>query len=484
MHEKSDFHWTTKAEEAFKQMKQLTAELPMLTEPMEKEDLIVYLAAAKETVSAVLMTEREAKQMPIYFVSRALSGLELNYTSMEKLVLALVHASKCLKRFDATNNEAEYEALIAGLRIAEQMGVKNLQANVDSRLVANQVNETYVAKDVDMIRYLEKEEKDVVDGKLARLLKSLKDLENIIEGQRFEKKDLSWTGLPEFVDDIVTDYNRPSPTVVSTSAEDENKDTSTSEDATSPNPPKPFVKFVKSKDNQPEKFVDDTVTDYSRPSPTVVSASAEDQNEDTSTFEDAASPNLPKPFVKFVKSKDNQPESLEFVLHKKPCFNCGDFFYLANNCRRRVQRETNRSQNYSYKSSTHRTAGHGPNGTHMRPPLRSSGPRPHEDSMRPSFRPAGHIPHGPSMNPRRPTMNVNNPYRAPWVPIINRFVPLVNRKFSTGRRNFPTANRKFSTASRKFTTGSTKNHTADMGRKGKAGSSQNNIDDKGYWDSG
>ncbi|GJY81886.1 reverse transcriptase domain-containing protein [Tanacetum coccineum] len=182
---------------------------------MEKEELIVYLAAAKETVSAVLMTEREAKQMPIYFVSRALRGSELNYTSMEKLVLALVHASKRLKRyfqahpiivitdqpiqqvlsrpevagrlqkwsieldgsgagliltnpegmeftyalrfrFDATNNEAEYEALIAGLRIAEQMGVKNLQAHVDSRLVANQVNETYVAKEMDMIRYLEK----------------------------------------------------------------------------------------------------------------------------------------------------------------------------------------------------------------------------------------------------------------------------------------------------------------------------------------
>nr|GEU98805.1 hypothetical protein [Tanacetum cinerariifolium] len=36
------------------------------------------------------------------------------------------------------------------------MGVKNLQANVDSRLVANQVNGTYVAKEVDMIRNLEK----------------------------------------------------------------------------------------------------------------------------------------------------------------------------------------------------------------------------------------------------------------------------------------------------------------------------------------
>ncbi|GJV06794.1 reverse transcriptase domain-containing protein, partial [Tanacetum coccineum] len=36
-------------------------------------------------------------------------------------------------RFDATNNEAEYEALIARLKITEQMGVKNLQANVDKR---------------------------------------------------------------------------------------------------------------------------------------------------------------------------------------------------------------------------------------------------------------------------------------------------------------------------------------------------------------
>nr|GEW67208.1 reverse transcriptase domain-containing protein [Tanacetum cinerariifolium] len=86
---KSDFYWIAEAEEAFKQMKQLIAELPMLTAPMEKEELIVYLAAAKETVSAIWMTEREAKQIPIYFVIRALRGPEINYTSMEKLVLAL-----------------------------------------------------------------------------------------------------------------------------------------------------------------------------------------------------------------------------------------------------------------------------------------------------------------------------------------------------------------------------------------------------------
>nr|GEV46116.1 reverse transcriptase domain-containing protein [Tanacetum cinerariifolium] len=68
------------------------------------EELIVYLAAAKETVSVVLMTVWEAKQMPtlletLYFVSRALRGLKRNYTSMEKLVFALLHASKRLKRY-------------------------------------------------------------------------------------------------------------------------------------------------------------------------------------------------------------------------------------------------------------------------------------------------------------------------------------------------------------------------------------------------
>ncbi|GJZ04190.1 reverse transcriptase domain-containing protein [Tanacetum coccineum] len=96
---KSDFQWTAKAETTFNQMKKSIAELPMLAAPKEKEELIIYLAAAKEAISAVLMTEMDRKQVPIYFVSRALQGPEINYTSMEKLILALVNARKRLKRY-------------------------------------------------------------------------------------------------------------------------------------------------------------------------------------------------------------------------------------------------------------------------------------------------------------------------------------------------------------------------------------------------
>nr|GEW75985.1 reverse transcriptase domain-containing protein [Tanacetum cinerariifolium] len=63
--------------------------------------------------------------------------------------------SSCVDGFEA-GLIPEYEALIVGLRIAEQMGIKNLQANVDSRLVVNQVNGSSITKEIGMIQYLEK----------------------------------------------------------------------------------------------------------------------------------------------------------------------------------------------------------------------------------------------------------------------------------------------------------------------------------------
>ncbi|GJQ98337.1 reverse transcriptase domain-containing protein [Tanacetum coccineum] len=96
---KSDFHWTPEAEQAFTQLKQHLSELPLLVAPKPKEELIVYLAASHGAISAVLMTERDTVQTPVYFVSRALQGPELNYSPMEKLVLSLVFTAKRLRRY-------------------------------------------------------------------------------------------------------------------------------------------------------------------------------------------------------------------------------------------------------------------------------------------------------------------------------------------------------------------------------------------------
>ncbi|GKA75730.1 reverse transcriptase domain-containing protein [Tanacetum coccineum] len=272
---KSDFHSTPETEQSFKQLKQHLSEIPLLVAPKPKEELIVYLSASHGAISAVLMTEKGTVQTPVYFVSRALQVPELNYTPMEKLVVALVFAAKRLRRyfqahpiavitdqpikqiisrpdvagrlqkwsvmlgehnityrprtsvkghiladflvekpdeappdtlvveipqdpwtlfmdgsscvdgsgvgliltspegteftyalkfqFTASNNEAECEALIAGLRIAAQMEVRNVHVSVDSKLVVNQVLGTYVAKEENLVKYLEKA-KSLISG--------------------------------------------------------------------------------------------------------------------------------------------------------------------------------------------------------------------------------------------------------------------------------------------------------------------------------
>nr|GFA99510.1 hypothetical protein [Tanacetum cinerariifolium] len=80
-----------------------------------------------------------------------------------------------------------------------------------------------------------KKEKESLDNKLTGFGNTSKDLNNLLGSQRLDKnkegigysadppphaqiysppkKDLSWTGLPEFVDDTVTDYRRPTSSI-------------------------------------------------------------------------------------------------------------------------------------------------------------------------------------------------------------------------------------------------------------------------------
>nr|GFA02452.1 hypothetical protein [Tanacetum cinerariifolium] len=214
------------------------------------------------------------------------------------------------------------------------------------------------------------------------------------------------------------------------------------------------------------EFADDTVTDYSRPSPTMESTSGDDQNINSSVPETDASPStiISKPFIKFVKPNDNPSKSKtgKTETPKKPPV--------------KVKKGTSKSQNITHESFTPRPVVHRP----YRPPVKPinmNGARPNKTSFNKQA-------HSYENRPFQRTSVVRSQFRAPWVPTANRNFPPVIRKFSTVSRNFPTINRKCPTANRKFSTGGTKFSTADKGKKGKAGSSQNNIDDKGYWDSG
>ena len=59
----------------------------------------MYLSETHGAISVVLLTDRNSVQTPVYFVSKALKKTDINYSPMEKLVLALVFAAKRLRRY-------------------------------------------------------------------------------------------------------------------------------------------------------------------------------------------------------------------------------------------------------------------------------------------------------------------------------------------------------------------------------------------------
>ena len=58
--------------------------------------------------------------------------------------------------FQASNNEAEYEAVIAGLNLTHFMEVDQLEVSSDSQLVVKHIEDSYEARGEKMILYLKK----------------------------------------------------------------------------------------------------------------------------------------------------------------------------------------------------------------------------------------------------------------------------------------------------------------------------------------
>jgi ribonuclease HI len=75
------------------------------------------------------------------------SGIVLTYPKGDKLHYVLqIH-------FTASNNVAEYEALVHGLKLAKEIGNQRILCFRDSNLMVHQVSVDWDAKDVNMASY-------------------------------------------------------------------------------------------------------------------------------------------------------------------------------------------------------------------------------------------------------------------------------------------------------------------------------------------
>ncbi|RDY09806.1 hypothetical protein CR513_05776, partial [Mucuna pruriens] len=149
--------------------------------PRVKDD--VSLSPHPHTaVSSIIIQEEEGEQRPIYYVLADFVN-ELTPNSLEEeevgankewmlsidgssnkkcsgagiiiegLSEVLIEQSLCFE-FRASNNQAEYKVLLAGIRLAKELGTTMLTIKSDPQLVIGQVNGEYQAKDLQLTRYL------------------------------------------------------------------------------------------------------------------------------------------------------------------------------------------------------------------------------------------------------------------------------------------------------------------------------------------
>nr|GFA82060.1 hypothetical protein [Tanacetum cinerariifolium] len=227
-----------------------------------------------------------------------------------------------------------------------------------------------------------KKEKEDLDSKLTSFESASKDIDTLLGSQRSDKnkkvlrynvvpplpaqvcsppkKDMSWTGLPEFADDTMTDYSRPSLSIESNTSDLQNSNSFVSEHGESSCSilSNHMIKFVKAADSPidikthkvetvrkssevrdlirtrrfldtmlfpplpaqvcspPKKdmswtglpeFADDTITDYSRPFLSIESNTSDLQNSNSFVSEhgESSCSILSNPMIKFVKAADS-----------------------------------------------------------------------------------------------------------------------------------------------------------------------------------
>nr|GFA06988.1 hypothetical protein [Tanacetum cinerariifolium] len=138
------------------------------------------------------------------------------------------------KLYDAKNMIYHYKLALAQVeaRLAEHRNQELKYCKKIRVLEFKTESSTDCTKSLKKELELIKKEKEGLDSKLACFQTASKDLDSLLESQRLDKnkegleysdvpsspaqvysppkKDLSWTGLPDFKDDTVTDYSMPS----------------------------------------------------------------------------------------------------------------------------------------------------------------------------------------------------------------------------------------------------------------------------------
>ncbi|GJR26798.1 ribonuclease H-like domain-containing protein [Tanacetum coccineum] len=392
-------------------------------------------------------------------------------------------------------------------------------SQVEARLVEFKINES---KFCEKIRVLErdlelkdykienltneleevKKERDGIDSKLEKFVNSSKDLDQMLESQKSGKDkkgvgfdeyravppppaqvysspmpDLSWTGLPEFADNTVTDYTRPTPSVDVTndvrSELDGNNLTVCEHGGTSSNAvSKPIINFVK-ESGCPNVIKINNIENARKPTakyaelyrnitqssnvrsnnfgpPIIEDWDSEDESDTESTPIESIRSTInqnrdqPRGNQRNWNNLKSQQLGKDFVMQNKACYKCGSFEHLKVNCNK--NKWVNKGKNWSRVNYTQGNLT--PKAILLKSGTKTIAPNRSFSTARTSLNAA-------QQKMKSFVKSAHSNVKRPKNPTVGLKVPIAK----------PTV-------------------AAAKGNKGKAGKPLDNINDKGFWDSG
>ncbi|KAL0458252.1 UNVERIFIED_CONTAM: Gag-Pol polyprotein [Sesamum latifolium] len=165
LREVAKFEWNSTSQLAFDDLKRYLVSPPLLTKPKMGETLCVYLAVSESAIGAAKRPAIKAQVLADFVVELAndeagistptwslyVDGSSTSIGSGAGVVLESPQGDKfeyAIKlEYPFSNNEAKYEAFLAGGELALAVGAKKIVIYSDSQLVVNQVRGSYEARD-------------------------------------------------------------------------------------------------------------------------------------------------------------------------------------------------------------------------------------------------------------------------------------------------------------------------------------------------
>nr|XP_016511597.1 PREDICTED: uncharacterized protein LOC107828744 [Nicotiana tabacum] len=189
----NQFEWTEEYRQALRDLKAYLTNPPLLSKPRMKKDYL-YILQLQKLAKWEIVSEYDIIYKPRTTIkSKVLADFVADFNTkiipeVEKelqiftganpstwtlftdgssnvkgsgLGIVLIPPSgesirEAVKCYHITNNEAEYEAVIAGLELARELSIEQIMIKSDSQLVVNWMQGTYTAREARIQQYLKK----------------------------------------------------------------------------------------------------------------------------------------------------------------------------------------------------------------------------------------------------------------------------------------------------------------------------------------